>query len=53
MLFTVVFAKQNTVQWVLLTLALFSTMGNDSVQTLGTFFISNRKITINLFSMQI
>jgi len=44
MLFTVIFVRENTLQWVLLNLALFSTMGNDSVQTLGTFFISNRKI---------
>jgi len=44
MIFAILFAKKNVVQWVLLTLALFSTMGNDSIQTLGTFFVSTKKM---------
>ena len=33
-----------SLQWMCLTLAMFSTMANDSIQTLGTFLTSNAKV---------
>lgn len=42
-LFVTFFTKASVVQWILLTLAMFSTIANDSIQTLGTFFTSTRK----------
>lgn len=37
-------APENKFNWIGLTLAMFSTMTNDSVQTLGTFITSNSKV---------
>jgi hypothetical protein len=39
----IIFSRNHSLKWALLSLALFSTMSNDSIQTLGTFLASNRE----------
>ena len=40
-----ILSPTNKIQWIALTLAMFSTMSNDSIQTLGTFLSSNNKVS--------
>ncbi len=42
---TIVFSPSNKLEWVGVALAMFSTMSNDSIQTLGTFITSNSKVS--------
>jgi hypothetical protein len=42
-LFIAIFVRNNIVAWLALTIAMFSSIGNDSIQTLGTFLAANSK----------
>lgn len=44
LLLVMLLSPSNTLQWLGLSLAMFSTMANDSIQTLGTFLSSNTKV---------